>query len=211
MTAIPEPVTRALRIGITQRSTRSPSDGIYRDSLDDTWPRWFGRVLPGASMVRIPNAPDAVVGLLDHSAIDVLILSGGEDVGSSPLRDDTEWSALEFATHHQLPVIGICRGMQFLQVHTGGRLVAVDGHVGSTHEVTSHDGTRVKVNSWHRWGIREAAAEWQLLALASDGTVEAYAHRKQPWLGVMSHPERDGGAAVSRWVEDLLARRAASG
>jgi GMP synthase-like glutamine amidotransferase len=209
MAAVTHPA--AMRIGITQRRIRCAVTGDARDSLDDAWAPWLARALPGvqsrATISRIANdgGYDGADDWLERSPIDALILSGGEDVGSSGLRDAAEHAALDHATRRRIPVIGVCRGMQFLQLRTGGSLVAVGGHVGTLHDVMSGDGVRVAVNSWHRWGIDAAPAEWVPLARADDGTIEAYAHRTQPWLGVMSHPEREGGQAASGWVEGLLA------
>ena len=193
----------ALRIGITQRRRCCSSSGREYDALDDTWPSWLARALPGASLVAIANGRED----LDQSSIEALILSGGEDVGTSPLRDATERWALDHALRNNIPVVGVCRGMQFLHVQSGGALAPIDHHVGSPHSVRLNDSTRVMVNSWHRWGIHEAHPEWTVLALADDGTVEAFEHRDRPWLGVMSHPERDGGDAVSRWICARLMRR----
>ena len=203
MSALDAAGGRRLRVGITQRRRRCERSGREYDALDDTWPAWLAQVLPAASLVPIANDCDG----FDAESIDALILSGGEDVGTSPLRDATERSALDRALVAHIPVIGVCRGMQFLHLQSGGTLVAVDNHVGSPHGVKLNDNTRVIVNSWHRWGIRDAHPDWVVLALADDSTVEAFVHRDRPWLGVMSHPERDGGDAVARWVRALLTRQ----
>lgn len=204
----PDLRTRAsagIRVGITQRRKRMPVTGGELDSLDETWDAWFQRALPGAIVFRVPNAVEDVAHMLDHAAIDVLMLSGGEDVGSSPLRDATEQAALDHAIRHRLPVVGVCRGMQFLHVASGGSLVAVTTHVGVAHDVIARDGKRVAVNSWHRWGIRALPPQWDAIACCDDdATIEAFRHRVHPWLGVMAHPERDGGDVVSQWVVDFL-------
>ena len=63
------------------------------------------------------------------------LLTGGEDPGTSPPRDDTERALLDWAIGDRLPVFGVCRGLQFVQRYFGGELVACDRerHVARRH------------------------------------------------------------------------------
>ena len=77
--------------------------------------------------------------------MDGLLLSGGADIdparynepvdgaiGIEPARDALEWAALDAADRRGIPVFGICRGLQFLNVHRGGSLLQhVEGQVGA--------------------------------------------------------------------------------
>ncbi len=84
------------------------------------------------------------------ATMDGLLLSGGADidparynepvdgaVGIEPARDALEWAALDAADRRGIPVFGICRGLQFLNVHRGGSLLQhVEGQVGAAYPAT---------------------------------------------------------------------------
>nr|WP_255772270.1 MULTISPECIES: gamma-glutamyl-gamma-aminobutyrate hydrolase family protein [Halorhodospira] len=137
----------------------------------------------------------AAAGYLDALAPEGVLLSGGNDIGQAPERDNLEHAALAYARLHRVPVFGICRGMQMIHVHQGGELVPQTGHVAVAHTITGNwlpDGRRT-VNSYHNHGVPGDAlgAELEPLAWAEDGSVEALRHCDLPWLGIMWHPERD--------------------
>ena len=128
-------------------------------------------------------------------APDGILLSGGNDIGSAPLRDALEKAALDYAAYHRLPVLGICRGMQFINHFQGGSLRSVPGHTAVRHRVFGSllgDAGR-EVNSYHDYGLLDAdlGDELEAVAWADDGVVEALRHRVRPWLGIMWHPERE--------------------
>lgn len=107
-----------------------------------------------------------------------------------------------------MPVIGVCRGMQLLHARSGGLLLEDAGHVGHQHSVALATEV-VRVNSWHRWVIKELAPGWQALATAHDGSIEAMQHERLPWLATMWHPERTDGQAdmVWQWIDNLQGLR----
>jgi N5-(cytidine 5'-diphosphoramidyl)-L-glutamine hydrolase len=195
------------RIGITQRRLPATATAGERDALDADWSEWFAAVFPQALHIPIPNFLDArrAIGFARDCCLDALLLSGGEDVGSSPVRDAVERALLAEAAAAGWPVLGVCRGMQLLQLASDGRLQATDGHCAGAHRVSA-DGHGCEVNSWHRWQITEAAPQWRVLARADDGSIEAMMHNERPWLGLMWHPERaDPGASLWRpWLATLF-------
>ena len=201
---------RALRIGITQRQEPGCEKSFARDALDAAWPGWFVSALPDAAYAAIPNFEDTEASLryLKSWDLNALILSGGEDIGSSPCRDAVERCLLDHATRAGLPVLGVCRGMQMLQSYCGGALERTSGHVGKMHSVFVGDSPHA-VNSWHRFAVMTVADGWQPIARAADGSIEAMRHCELPWLGIMWHPERaDGGSDLTRqWTTELFALR----
>lgn len=185
------------RIGVTQRADDVAGRDERRDALDQQWTVLLDR--EGFWPVPIPNRLSDPAAFLADLEIDAIVLSGGNDMGTAPERDATEASLLDAATHRDLPVLGVCRGLQLMVTHAGGTLHRVDGHVARTHSIAVvepndwpvRDG-RV-VNSFHNWGVAPDAlgSELVALALASDGTVEALARRGHRQVAVMWHPERD--------------------
>ena len=198
------------RIGITQRRIAATSTSFARDALDADWSTWFAaRGLAGA-FVSIPNFADAshAARYAESWGLNLLLLSGGEDLGLSPERDATEDGLLAYARRTHMPVIGVCRGMQLLHARSGGLLLEDAGHVGYQHSVALATEV-VHVNSWHRWVIKELAPGWQALATAHDGSIEAMQHERLPWLATMWHPERTDGQAdmVWQWIDNLQGLR----
>ena len=51
-----------------------------------------------------------------------LILCGGADIGKNPERDQSELNWIKLALEHQMPIVGICRGMQILNSYFGGEV-----------------------------------------------------------------------------------------
>lgn len=187
-------------IAVTQRVDAIAAYGERRDALDQRWARVLESL--GLLCVPVPNAPSTAREWLGAVAPGGLILSGGNSIGagpdSAPERDAMESALLDWARDGRVPVLAVCRGMQMLNAHLGGRLVRVEGHVavrhrvGPTCEARADEASRV-VNSFHNFAIRpdDLAADLVATAVAPDGTIEACHHRDLPWHAVMWHPERE--------------------
>ncbi len=180
------------RIGITQRIDEIADRREWRDALDVR----IGRLIFSLGYLPVPlcSAVESPERYLEALALDGFVLSGGNDIGSALSRDRLETAVLYYAYVHRLPVLGICRGMQFMNVHLGGRLDPLQGHVCTRHAIQGRLAPHGReVNSFHWLGIwpQALAKALEPLAQAADGSVEALRHRDLPWLGIMWHPERD--------------------
>ncbi len=209
------------RIGLTQRVAVVPSHGERRDCLDQAWAELLLEhdLLP----VPLPNRPGSAAAYLDAFGLQAVVFTGGNDLAHlpnpgepAPERDAFERELLDVCAARAVPTLGVCRGMQLMVDHHGGRIVPVGGHVAAPHElrlVAEHTalaarlplGDREQVNSFHGSGVPAdgVGAELLPLALAPDGTVEAVVHRTLPRCGIMWHPER--APRDSRDVDILLA------
>lgn len=181
-------------IAVSQRVDRVPSRGETRDALDQRLASWL--VALGGLAVPVPNAlGDKLVLWLKSVQPAAVLLSGGNDIGDSLERDRTEAALLDHAASANLPVLGICRGMQMLTRYAGGDLVPVSGHAGTRHllhtDTVASGLLPAEVNSFHNWGVAVAPPDYQILATAPDGCVEAIRHRELCWEGWMWHPERE--------------------
>jgi N5-(cytidine 5'-diphosphoramidyl)-L-glutamine hydrolase len=193
-----------LRVGLTQRVVDLPDRGERRDALDQRWTT----LLEGAGLAPIPipntaREPERFVTELD---LRLIVFTGGNDLAhlpdaseAAPERDATESRLYAWCVQHELPALGVCRGLQLMVTLTGGTLSRVEGHVRRPHAIdvlgSAHgsltDG-RV-VNSFHDWGVTTEGLgpAFRPAALAPDGTVEAAIHPSLPQVGVMWHPERE--------------------
>ena len=111
------------------------------------------------------------------------------------IRDSIEKRILEYALKNQLPVLGVCRGMQFINHYFGGQLKKIAGHAGSQHLISFNQGKykdRV-VNSYHDFGISQdgLADTLKILGKDVDGNVEFFQHKRLSVWGIMWHPERE--------------------
>jgi gamma-glutamyl-gamma-aminobutyrate hydrolase PuuD len=193
--------TPILKAVVTQRVDPVAGREEARDALDQRFTEW----LNAAGLLPFP-IPNAILGAAGSEGFgawlemldpDILVLSGGNDIGEQPARDDTERQLLSWARDTRTPVLGICRGMQMMAVWAGGELIRVTGHVGCRHKLTVGDEKRrsewpASVNSYHNWGLRNVPAEFAPVAWAEDGTIEAMRHDALPWEAWMWHPEREG-------------------
>jgi N5-(cytidine 5'-diphosphoramidyl)-L-glutamine hydrolase len=187
-----------LKIGISQRRMHDVKTLESRDGLDIRLMKlvWNLGFLP-IPLTAVTQNNNEYLSML---ALDGFILSGGNDLGESPDRDILEHDILTYSTALHKPVLGICRGMQFINKFQDGALHKISGHVATTHTVSGSlfDNSKVQVNSFHNYGILtdELGNDLNAIALADDGVVEALSHSHHRWMGIMWHPERDDDTSV---------------
>ncbi|CDL00643.1 putative glutamine amidotransferase [Magnetospirillum gryphiswaldense MSR-1 v2] len=185
-----------LRIALTTRVTHPQGYAEPRDSLAQDWTS----LLDGWGMLPllVPNTLANPAGWVTALVADLLILTGGEDLGSDESRDRTEQALLEHALSTGLSVLAVCRGLQLVNRHFGGTLERVKGHVASRHSVRVVPewqdllGAEPQVNSYHNWAIPPHGLGRGLRSVACDpeGHVEAFTFPGIALLAVMWHPER---------------------
>lgn len=222
---------RVLGSGTAFLGCNSPLIGIsgnFRDGDCTLAQAYYMSVLQsGCTPVVIPSYDNsqALISLLD--SLDGIVLSGGADIdpdylGEEPLdcvsinprRDLQELMLVRLAAERQIPILGICRGIQILAAALGGRLYQ-DIATQHDREVIAHSQTIARglpshnvnilpdsllfslfgketlaVNSFHHQAVREVPEGFRVTATAPDGIIEAMestGHR--PILGVQWHPE----------------------
>lgn len=220
------------RIGVT--GVERPSDGIVRGGVNT---RYLEAVLAtgGLPIILPPTlAPRDARELFNDCA--GLLLTGGEDIDpalyaalphprlgtTDRRRDDNELALIEAARARRIPVLGICRGIQILNVAFGGTLWQDlpserpgsvvhdqrDPRGARTHAVEVSVGSRLseilgggrhEVNSLHHQGIRRLGEGLAAVASSPDDLIEAVesTDRSEWLLGVAWHPEELVGDSES--------------
>lgn len=168
---------------------------------------------------RTPRDPAA-----DAAAFDAIVLCGGDDVDARRFgeenhpsvelvpgeRDEYEIGIVRAAVGRGVPLLGVCRGAQVMNVALGGSL---EQHVpdvpgrgphggGVLHEIEVAPGTllaglasRAVVNSFHHQAVGRLAPGLRVAARSADGGIEAVEGPGRFCVGVQWHPEREGNDA----------------
>ena len=183
----------------------------------------------GAIPVLVPPQPENADQLMQE--LDGFLLAGGDDCDPSaygeerhstvepimdPRRQANDLALAEAARKHQVPTLGICLGLQVMNVAAGGTLIqdidtqhdteirhASEPEDRGRHDVIIEQGTHLasvlpanelNVNSSHHQAIRKVGEGLRVTALAPDGIVEGLEDPRHPfYLGVQWHPEDMSG------------------
>jgi gamma-glutamyl-gamma-aminobutyrate hydrolase PuuD len=186
------------KVLVSQRVDHYPDRNESRDALDQQLIRFL--LACGLLPIPVPNV--LVTGelhkILDRSLFHEwvseihphgIVLSGGNDIGSCLNRDMTERALLDYAISQHRPVLGICRGMQFMGHYSGMELKQVENHVRTRHILVGEFGH--EVNSYHNIALMDCPQDYDVTAMAEDGEIEGIRHKNRNWEGWMWHPERE--------------------
>ena len=221
-------------IGITTFESTNP-DGLPTVTLLQAYV--YAITQAGGVPVLIPSMLVESGWNVLYGRLDGVVFSGGGDIaperfggenhprvaGIDLLRDSIELNLLRALVDDGKPFLGICRGIQTVNVGLGGTLYehlgeqfakGIDHTYPSTmrthlvHEVKIEEGTQIaeavgepilKVNSLHHQGLRDVAPALRVTGYAPDGLVEAVELPEHPFgLAVQWHPE---------WMTDQLSTR----
>lgn len=216
-------VPRKPIIGLTCHAynTPSPRSAVGQPYID-------GVVAAGGAPICIPLGLDATSLNAVYDTLDGILLPGGDDVAPDrygqerhpklgPVdanRDDLELALADWALRDDVPLLGICRGIQVLAVAAGGslyqdisaQLAISDAHAGRgmardalTHEIDISPASKLAeavgvaetdVNSFHHQAVRDVPAGFIVSARAKDGIVEGIESPDHRFIvGVQCHPE----------------------
>lgn len=189
-----------LKIGITMRITESSDYYELRNSIAVDWIDFLNLHFSEYDLILLPNSNFNIIDYLKSLGINCFFLVGGEDIGSHEIRDNTELKICKYAHENNLPVIGICRGLQILTHYFGGEIVKGDIQFSREHLATRHK-IRLKnkieeVNSYHSNTIKNLPKNFNIIAKdINDDSIEAASYEN--FLGLMWHPERENN--IPEW------------
>ena len=191
--------------------------------------QWFLNAPEDVEVIQLSSHHN---NLNDVDLCDGIVLSGGEDVhperykrpdllqhlneiNINPSRDAFEWQIIEKSFALKKPVLGICRGLQLMNIYLGGSLIhdipTVKDHHGhgskenidSRHAIHVQEGSMLdsitknntgEINSAHHQAVEKYSDELTITATSEPGIVEALEWslpQNKPWLLLVQwHPER---------------------
>lgn len=211
----------------------------YTDGGIALMDRYYKQVTDaGGTPLIVPpiNDTDVIISTLDHA--DALLLTGGSDINplwqnSDPVpglhtinaeRDLAELLTVRLAFNRQLPILGICRGIQTLAVALGGKVnqditptqkvkhsqdsrrdepshivnIAAEGIIRDIYGVD-----KMAVNSFHHQVVETTGKRFKVTATSNDGFIEGIESTEhKPIIGVQWHPEWLGadGLKLFKWL-----------
>lgn len=198
-------------------------------------------LMAGGAPVLIPVITDLEALTAIVAGLDGLVMSGGGDLnplytGEEPIpqlqdvdtfRDEFDLILLRLAANRQLPLMGICRGHQLINVAFGGSVYQdiYSQHAGNvlkhsqampreqaSHSVRITDASsrlfdilrkepEILVNSVHHQAVKEVAPEFKETAVAPDGINEAMEHPEKEIFSIQWHPEAMASNGDERMLE----------
>lgn len=139
------------------------------------------------------------------------IIPGGIDIspkfyheknsGLSINCDDTidylDKTIIDYSVNNKKPLLGICRGLQAINVFMGGSLYQdINNHKGISHKLIGYENELIDlnntiVNSFHHQAIKRLADNFIIIAKTNDNIIEAILHKYLPIIAFQWHPEVD--------------------
>ena len=149
----------------------------------------------------------------------LLILCGGPDIGVNQERDVLEFKWLQEALDKNIPILGVCRGMQLINHFLGGSVEDLDSMIVEDHssdffkDDTCHNekisnfhwvkdinnGELFMANSRHHQHCTNLSPDLIATHVSLDGSIEAYKNLNNTILGIQWHPERNEKIEEKYW------------
>lgn len=204
-------MSKIIRSLITQREEINQYGGLS-DSLEKEYVDYFRSL--GITAFPVSNFVD-VNSILENTKWNLIILTGGGILPREAYtfdksgmrqthRDALEKVLVTHALENDIPLVGICRGMQFINYTLGGKIDSVDKCINSRKIKEAHavhvDEENILVNNYHDDVICVKGLNQELLPIAIDDenqTVEAFKHKSKRVLGIQWHPERVGNSDMA--------------
>jgi putative glutamine amidotransferase len=195
---------------------------------------WLRSVDPTIELIEMDNYPEIEQCISILNECSGIVFTGGADVNPERYgqgsrlsechidqqRDEREFAMAQHALEQKLPILGICRGAQLLNIAAGGTLfidIPTDVYTDTEHRSIGQEGNRQDsyhdvetqpgsllrkitrqdkgiINSAHHQSVKELSAQFKPAAISSDGIIEAFewadSEGKAFLLAVQWHPER---------------------
>ena len=180
------------KILISQRLDEVGKFNEKRNNLDVR----FLEIIEKLNMIPIliPNNINLTKKIINNVKASGIILSSGGDALKKDVRYNTEILLLDYAKRNDIPLLGICRGAQAINIYFGGKIKVIPNHVRKKHTLKSDltNNKNIKTNCYHDYGIKSdyLGKNLHVLGTSSDDSIELFKHKSKKIIGMMWHPER---------------------
>jgi len=204
-------------IGVTPRINYSDSK-VRREFLNERYLYPLHELGFNTIMLNLDNPNNEEI----FKLCDAFVITGGTDVdpkyfneenngeskGIDEAMDRLDKEVVEYASKNKIPTLGICRGLQVLNVFLGGSLFQ---DIGKEHDDVKHlvntvpnrffdFPAQMEVNSYHHQAINKLAPGFEVIATAEDGIIEAMIHKNLPIIAFQWHPEVSQKENISKYI-----------
>ena len=194
-----------IKLALSMRITEASNYFEMRNSLAFEYIELFEKL--DFMVILIPNNTKYVAEYIEELNVDGIVLTGGNNVnpllynGKDELesvyeqRDKIESKLVDISIKRNIPLLGICRGFHYINVHFGGAISHnVKDHVKKDHVLISKNKVlnNTSTNSYHNQAILKGdiSEEFEVIASTEDDVIEAISHKTYKILGIQWHPER---------------------
>ena len=185
-----------MNILITQVVTYEKKKGFIF-SLSKDWIDYASKI----GLNLIPYNYNFKKSKLDKIKIDGLILSGGNDLSilkenkANFFRDSHELKILKYCLNNKIPILGICRGFQFISSYYKSKIYRCKKHVGTFHRINVMksnyiNSKKLHINSFHNFCINQLFKKFNIISIYNDKSIEIAEYPEKKILCFMFHPER---------------------
>jgi len=189
------------KIAVSQRLMLNEKYYELREGLDVRWGRLFSEL--GFLPIALPLECN-FESYFENISINGILLTGGDDLSIfndnelSHKRDQFELKLVDFGLKHDIPIFGVCRGMQLIGKYFDCSFKPVENHIAVEHELKISGGSDLKlyldkleiVNSYHGFAISSVNGGLLVSAQSDDHVIEAIEHTTHRIFGQMWHCER---------------------
>ena len=170
------------------------------DFIDHYWVDFFEK--KNVEFKLVPNSIKNLKKILiNEKNVKLIIIPGGNDLFKNKkltkIRFKVEEMLIKHSLKKRIPLLGVCRGMQIMNYHFGGRISPVKNHMKKRTKIyfskNFFDKKEIKVKCFHNYGIKnsDVSKEFKILAVDKNKNIEMFEHKKKKMIGVMWHPERE--------------------
>jgi len=185
----------------------------YIDFLDYNWIKYLEK--KNHNFYLIPNSIKNFILMSKNLKPNLIILTGGNDIfkKNSYIKNrlKVEKKIISYAISKKIPILGICRGAQLLNLFFGGKIRKIKNHMRTRHNIflekkTLFKKNKLEVNSFHNHGIssKDLSKKLKVLARDKNKNIELYCHKSKKIIGVMWHPEREKNNLIDLIFKKVL-------
>ncbi len=192
------------KILVSQRVDYFHKNNEKRNSLDQRWTTFLLKC--NLYPIFLSNDKKYIEYFVKNEKFKGILLTGGNNISKvSHLdnyeeRDQLEKFLIDYAIKHDIPILGVCRGMQMIQDYFGVKLKKIKGHNKGKHKIIFEKNKLFSINtsknfkyfpSYHNYGTNIDNDKFKKIAYSSDNIIEAIQHKKFKIYCQMWHPERN--------------------